>query len=110
MMLRAVLVGALIAGTGFLSAPAPSHAQGVQLGPDGVRVYGPGRERREERRDRIGRREAEEIARDRGMVEVRGVDRDDDVYIVRGRDRRGDRMRITIDGRSGRVIEVVRRD
>ena len=44
------------------------------------------------------------------MVEIRSVDRDDFHYQVRGEDRRGMRMRVTIDGRNGRVLEVIRRE
>jgi uncharacterized membrane protein YkoI len=58
----------------------------------------------------ISRREARQIALSRGMVEIRSVDRDEFQYEIRGEDDEGRRMRVTIDGRNGRVIEVVRRE
>lgn len=57
----------------------------------------------------INRREASEIALGQGMVEVVSIDRDDTQYVVRGLDDIGSRMRVTLDGVDGRVLEVVRR-
>jgi uncharacterized membrane protein YkoI len=66
--------------------------------------------REEPPQELISRREAREIALGRGMVEIRSVDRDDFQYEVRGEDDEGRRMRVVIDGRDGRVVEVVRRE
>jgi uncharacterized membrane protein YkoI len=101
-----------LAAVGLLSLPSAGHAQGVYIGPGGVTVD-PGFRRedpRPRRAERIGRREAVEIARERGLVDVRDVDTRDDEYVVRGEDRRGNRMRVVIDAWSGRVLDVARRD
>jgi uncharacterized membrane protein YkoI len=98
---------ALVVLAGLSSASQTASAQGVQIGPGGVRIdpgFRPGRP------DRIGRREAIEIARERGMIDVDSVERREDEYRVRGEDRRGRRMRVSIDAYTGRVLEVVRRD
>jgi hypothetical protein len=127
--MRKLAVAALFAGlVGIVAVDTAAQAQSIVVGPGGVRVRpddppefdrrgppppyyrdGPRRDRFD-RDDRISRREAEYIARRRGMDDVRGVDRDRDRYVVRGEDRRGSRMRVVIDAYTGRVIEIVRRD
>jgi uncharacterized membrane protein YkoI len=119
--MRKLAVAALFAGlVGIVAVDTAAQAQSIIVGPGGVRVRpdeppppyyrdGPRRDRFD-RDDRISRREAEHIARRRGMDDVRDIDRDRDRYIVRGEDRRGSRMRVVIDAYSGRVLETVRRD
>src|SRR5918995_3706033 len=96
-----------------------SQSQEIRFGPGGISIVPPEPPpppdppvviREEPARELIGRREAREIALEQGMVEIRSVDRDDIQYQVRGEDRSGLRMRVTIDGRNGRVLEVVRRE
>src|SRR5215210_5145489 len=112
---------ATIVATGIilLVAGQSGQAQEIRFGPGGVSIVPPAPPpppappvviREEPARELIGRREAREIALGQGMVEIRSVDRDDIHYQVRGEDRSGLRMRVTIDGRNGRVLEVVRRE
>ena len=93
------------------------QAQEIRFGPGGISIVPPAPPppppaaiREEPVTELISRREARQIALGRGMVEVRSVDRDDFQYEVRGEDEAGRRMRVTIDGRNGRVVEVVRRE
>jgi hypothetical protein len=102
-MRKLALFAALVGIGGFgLAAGVPAAAQTIQLGPGGVEVS-PGRPD-----FRIDRHEAVRIARDHGMDEVNDTDRDRGVWTIRGRDRHGDRMRIVISARSGRVIDIDR--
>ena len=103
----------------LLTLGQTGQAQEIRFGPGGISIVPPAPPpppgppvviREEPARELIGRREAREIALGQGMVEIRSVDRDDFQYQVRGEDRSGMRMRVTIDGRNGRVLEVVRRD
>jgi len=116
--MRKIIVTALAAvalGTGIaaIAAPAPASAQGIVITPNGVRVY-PGdrdynRWDRRHRRD-VDRRDAIEIARRNGIGRVYDADRRGSRWIVTGDNRRGPGgLRITIDGRSGRVIDIDRR-
>jgi hypothetical protein len=116
--MRKIIAGAVLAtvmGLGFAAAPAvvtPASAQGIVIGPDGVRVY-PG-ERGYDRYDRryrrdVDRRDAEYIARRNGVDRVRNVSRRGGDWVVVGEARRGrGDLRVRIDGRSGRVINVDR--
>ena len=98
----------------LLAAGQIGQAQELRFGPGGVTIVPPAPPppvvREEPVRELIDRREAREIAHQQGMAEIRSVDRDDFHYQVRGEDRSGMRMRVTIDGRNGRVLEVVRRE
>jgi hypothetical protein len=108
----------LAAGVLLLAAGQIGQAQEIRFGPGGISIVPPAPPpppppvviREEPARELIGRREAREIAFGQGMIEIRSVDRDDIHYQVRGEDRSGMRMRVTIDGRNGRVLEVVRRE
>jgi hypothetical protein len=108
-MLKGSMLVLGVATTLLMAAPAPSHAQGVYIGPGGVGIDTGVRGYRD-RRDSIGRREAADIAREHGMKNIDSVDRRDDVYVVRGWDWRGDRMRVTINAYNGRVLDIRRRD
>jgi uncharacterized membrane protein YkoI len=106
------------AGLMLFAAAQAGQAQEIRFGPGGISIIPPGPPpgpppavvREEPPQELISRPEAREIALSRGMVEIRSVDRDDFQYEVRGEDDLGRRMRVTIDGRNGRVVEVVRRE
>ncbi len=120
MTIASLLRVGLVAGLASLTA-APVLAQGIQIGPGGVRVLpddrgppsvydydGPRRFRDEPppRRREITEREAVRIARSQGIREV------DDVYSrgrtirVEGGDRRGRDLTVIIDRRSGDIVDV----
>lgn len=112
---RAWVYGALAAAT--LALAPPAMAQGIQIGPDGIRIVPQeqvrerdGRpERREERRDErreVSEREAVRIARQEGVREVDSVRRARGAYRVVGVDRRGDDIQVDIDSRNGAVLSV----
>lgn len=105
------------AGLMLLAGGQLGQAQEIRFGPGGISIIPPAPPppppaavREEPPQELISRREAREIALGRGMVEIRSVDRDDFQYEVRGEDDEGRRMRVVIDGRDGRVVEVVRRE
>lgn len=106
--MRKTIIGLLALGAGL--APLPSMAQGIEIGPGGVRVD-PGYRRGYDRGDDfgIGRREAVRAARGEGLDEVDGVDRRGPRWIVRGSDRRGRDLTVVVDARTGDVTDV-RRD
>ncbi len=115
--MRKIIAGALLAttlglGLAAVVAPAPASAQGIVITPDGVRVY-PG-ERGYDRWDRryrrnVDRRDAIMIARRNGVGEVRRVNQNRGDWVVVGDARRGPgKLRVRIDSRSGRVIQVTR--
>ena len=97
--------GVLMTGIG-LSAGSVS-AQGISIGPGGVRVDPDGRGRRGN--DDLSRGDAVRIARREGLVDVDNVDRRGPRLIIRGSDRRGDDISVVVDSRSGDVIDVRRR-
>jgi hypothetical protein len=107
--MRKIVWLAAAAGVVLLGASQLASAQGIIIGPGGVRID-PGGRPGVEIRERIGRDAARRIARDEGMRDIFDVDREGDVYRVRGEDRRGRRMRVVIDAYNGRVLDVVRRD
>ncbi|WP_375464316.1 PepSY domain-containing protein [uncultured Methylobacterium sp.] len=91
--------------TGSLGLAMPASAQGIQIGPGGVRVdpgYRGGRDAD------LSRGEAVRIARREGLADVDNVDRRGPRIIVRGSDRRGDDITVVVDSRSGDVIDVRR--
>lgn len=111
-MRRAALTSAL--AVGMLLAPAVGIpcAQELRIPPGGVTILPPeppslGEEPMPEL---IGRDEAKDIATDQGLVEIRSIEREGFRYQIRGEDQYGYRVRVTIDARDGRVIEVMRRD
>lgn len=90
-------------------------AQGIEFGPNGVRIVPPGFEepRREDlRRDRfvqeISPDEAASIARNVGMQEVDRVVRRQNSYRVTGIDRSGNDLQVTVDRETGDVLGVRR--
>ena len=105
-MLKPVqLLAAGVLATGLGLAAAPALAQGISIGPGGVRVD-------DGRRDRdldLSRGEAIRIARREGLVDVDNVDRRGPRLVVRGSDRRGDDLTVVVDSRSGDVVDVRRR-
>ncbi len=113
-MLKTLLAAALFAGV-VGGAALPAQAQGIMIGPDGVRVVNPneneGRQRdgdmrRDMPRGEISEREAVRIARGEGLREVDDVSRTRSAYRVEGIDRRGDDIRVDVDRRDGSVIGV----
>ncbi len=112
-MIRKNLTVAFVA-LATLTAAAPSFAQGIEIGRDGVRLVDPNAprpgERRDDRRDRrsaeIGERDAVRIARGEGVREVDEVRRTRGAYRVVGLDSRGDDIQVDIDRRSGDVLSV----
>ncbi len=102
-----------LAAVALLGSAAPSLAQGIEIGRDGVRLVDPNQQRRDEvRRDdrrggrEIGERDAVRIARAEGVREVDDVTRTRGAYRVMGTDRRGDDIQVDVDRRSGEVISV----
>jgi hypothetical protein len=117
---KAMRKAALILAIGIASVAAAQavNAQSIRIGPGGVSLdFAPPPPPPEPApvieeppaAQLINRREAREIALGQGMIEIVALDRDDTQYVVRGLDDTGSRMRITIDGLDGRVLEVVRR-
>jgi hypothetical protein len=96
--MRKLILGATAALGVALAVPAA--AQGIQIGPGGVRVD-PGI-------DGVGRREAVRIARSEGLTDVDDVSRRGPRWFVEGSDRRGRDLTVVVDGRSGDVIDVRR--
>ncbi|GJD43537.1 hypothetical protein AFCDBAGC_1389 [Methylobacterium cerastii] len=109
MRTKTVLAGLMmVAGLGVAGLAAPASAQGIQIGPGGVRVD-PGYRERGPRDDvDLSRGEAIRIARRQGLTDVDNVDRRGPRIIVRGSDRRGDDITVVVDSRSGDVIDVRR--
>ncbi|WP_062228625.1 PepSY domain-containing protein [Aureimonas frigidaquae] len=109
-MLKSMIAAGVIAGS-VLAAGIPAHAQGIMIGPDGVRVVAPEDQverpaRRGEARGEISERDAVRIARAEGLREVEDVRRTRNSYRVEGYDRRGDDIRVDVDRRDGAVIDV----
>lgn len=106
MRTKTILAGLLL--TTGLGLSAPASAQGIQIGPGGVRVD-PGFRDRGPRGDvDLSRGEAVRIARRQGLVDVDSVDRRGPRIIVNGSDRRENDITVVIDSRSGDVIDVRR--
>ncbi|UXN62189.1 PepSY domain-containing protein [Phyllobacterium zundukense] len=98
----------LIVGATALAAmtSAPSFAQSIQIGPDGVRLQEPRPERDYRRFSDISEREAVRIARSEGLRDVDDVRRTRSRFVVEGIDRRGNDIRVSVDRRTGDVISV----
>lgn len=115
--MRKIIAGALLAttlglGLAAVAAPAPATAQGIVITPNGVRVYpgDQGYDRYDRRyRRNVDQRDAVFIARRNGVGQVRRVTHNRDDWVVIGDARRGPGfLRVRIDDRSGRVIQVSR--
>jgi hypothetical protein len=115
-MRKAALI--LAVGIASVAAVQAANAQSIRIGPGGVSLdFAPPPPppppvpvvEEPPAVQLINRREAREVALGQGMVEIVSVDRDDTQYVIRGLDDGGARMRVTIDGIDGRVLEVVRR-
>lgn len=118
-MTKWIAAGALVLGLAGVAAPA--LAQGIEIGPNGVRVIDP--RERETRRDRevetrrgedadlrrergISQREAVRIARREGIRDVDSVSERRRVYRIDGADRRGRDITVDVDRMSGDVVSV----
>jgi len=104
-----------LAAVALLGSAAPSLAQGIEIGRDGVRLVDPNAQRPGDRDGRpadrrsareIGERDAIRIARAEGVREVDDVTRTRNAFRVMGTDRRGDDIQVDVDRRSGDVIAV----
>jgi len=110
-MIRKNLTLAL-AAVALLGTAAPTLAQGIEIGRDGVRLVDPNQPqqrdmRRDDRRGReIGERDAVRIARSEGVREVDDVTRMRNSFRVMGTDRSGDDIQVDIDRRTGEVLSV----
>ncbi|WP_062111066.1 hypothetical protein [Aureimonas sp. AU40] len=114
-MIRKNLTLAL-AAVALLGTAAPSLAQGIEIGRDGVRLVDPSQQRnpnqrddmrRDDRRGReIGERDAVRIARSQGVREVDDVTRMRNSFRVMGTDRQGDDIQVDVDRRTGEVLAV----
>jgi hypothetical protein len=99
---------------GAIAVSAPTMAQNIEIGPNGVRLVQPEAEVRRDRdvrrpdRDRreISEREAIRIARGEGLRDVDTVRRTDRAYRISGADRRGRDIQVVVDRRFGEVISV----
>ncbi|KTR04237.1 hypothetical protein NS365_15815 [Aureimonas ureilytica] len=101
-----------LAAVALLGTAAPTLAQGIEIGRDGVRLVDPNQQqqrdmRRDDRRGReIGERDAVRIARSEGVREVDDVTRMRNSFRVMGTDRSGDDIQVDIDRRTGEVLSV----
>ena len=102
----------LIAGTialATLSTAAPTLAQSIELGRDGIQL----RQDRADRQDRrqvkvaeISERQAVRIAKGEGVREVEDVRKTRSSYRIEGVDRAGDDITVNVDRASGDVLSV----
>ena len=112
--MRRTLLAIGMLALGAVSVATPTLAQDIRIGPDGVRIMEPDRDRRgppprfDDRRDRrgISQREAVRIARGEGLREVDDVREGRRSYRIFGTDRRGRDIRVEVDRRSGDVLSV----
>jgi len=104
-MLKKLLIVGATALIAITSAPQ-SFAQSIQIGPDGVRLQEPQRERIYRPLSEISEREAVRIARSEGLRDVDDVRRTRSRFVVEGMDRRGNDIRVDVDRRTGDVISV----
>ncbi len=105
--MRKLLIIGATALVALTSSPA-AFAQSIVIGPDGVRVGEPYRERAPVYRQttEISEREAVRIARSEGVRSVDDVRRTRSRFVVEGMDRRGNDIRVDIDRRTGDVVDV----
>ncbi|PSH61930.1 PepSY domain-containing protein [Phyllobacterium sophorae] len=104
MFKKFMLIGTAVLLT--LTAAPQSYAQSIEIGPGGVRLQQPSRERMVRRTMEIDERQAVRIAKREGIRSVDDVRRTRSRYLVEGSDRRGNDMRVSVDRRSGEVISV----
>jgi hypothetical protein len=102
-MIRKILVALALAAS--LGLPGSAVAQGVEFGPDGVRIIPPGYH--DDDRG-ISERQAVRIARRNGVEEVTDVDRNRRSFEVSGFDRRDRHIRIVVARRDGAILDVDR--
>ncbi|SJZ83662.1 PepSY domain-containing protein [Consotaella salsifontis] len=111
--MKAKLLALGLLAASSVIASQPSFAQGIEIGPNGVRVLTP--ETRDRDRDmrrpmrqerEISERQAVRIARSEGLSEVDSVTKTRSQYRVAGVDRRGDDIRVDIDRFTGEVLRV----
>ncbi len=106
----------LMAAAAITVMVSGAYAQTLEIGPGGVRVdpaprddrRGPSRDDRRgpAPRAEVTQGEATRIARRQGMVEVEAVTAAGPRWRVEGTDRRGREMRVTIDRRTGEVLQA----
>jgi hypothetical protein len=101
-------LGLVLAAPAFPGFHSPAQAQGVEIGPGGVRIL-PDRDYRRGPRWRVSEREAVRIARRYGILDVDRVVRTEREWRVSGVDRRGRFIRVVIDARTGDITRVVQR-
>ena len=104
MFKKFMLIGTAVLLT--LTAVPQSYAQSIEIGPGGVRLQQPSRERMVRRTMEMDERQAVRIAKREGIRSVDDVRRTRSRYLVEGSDRRGNDMRVSVDRRSGEVISV----
>ncbi|MGH6861770.1 MAG: PepSY domain-containing protein [Phyllobacterium sp.] len=104
MLKKYLIIGAASLMT--LTAVPQTYAQSIEIGPGGVRLREPERERMHRRDRDIDERRAVRIARSEGVRNVDNVRRTRSRYIVEGIDRRGNDIEVSIDRRSGEVLSV----
>ena len=111
-ILSALAAVAIGAGIAAVAPAAPASAQGIVITPNGVRIFpgDPDFHRWGSRyRRNVDRSDAIWIARRHGVGRVWDVDRRGSRWVVRGDNRRGGGgLRVTINARNGRVIDVDR--
>lgn len=86
----------------------PSFSQTIEIGPGGVRLVDPDRDRPPPPPPSMGisRRQAVQIARHEGLRDVDNIDRGRDRFIIEGTDRDDNDIAVTIDRQTGEVISV----
>jgi hypothetical protein len=105
-MKKWIAAGAIVLGVAGISAPALS--QGIEFGPNGVRLND-GRDNGRYNRDDddgITQREAIRIARSEGLRDVDNVSERRRSFRVEGSDRRGRDITVDVDKFNGNVLSV----
>ncbi|WP_161992747.1 PepSY domain-containing protein [Aureimonas leprariae] len=106
-MKKLIAAGAI--ALGLVSISAPTFAQGIEFGPNGVRLNDgrdQGRNNRNDDDDGISQREAVRIARSEGLRDVDSVSERRRSFRVEGADRRGRDITVDVDKFSGNVLSV----
>lgn len=104
MIKKYVIAGTIALAT--LSTAAPTLAQSVEFGRDGIQLRQDRPERRSVKMAEISERQAVRIAKGEGVREVEDVRRTRSSYRVEGLDRRGDDISVNVDRVSGEVLSV----